>query len=115
MIAFGLIAALLLVPAIPIAFAWRRLRILKSTSRISYVLALQTLSLVLIFAGIVHSHALGPDYSRVRFAVIWTWLAISTLTAVLGLKKTPVRLLIVIAGTYLALDWFYILAISSVV
>jgi hypothetical protein len=115
---FWEVAAVLLLPAILVLAAWFRLVSRTSTTRRRFatvLLVLESLAFLHIFLGILDSQLLGPDYSRLRYTVIGAWLAISLLTASLSVIKNPIRWLLILIGIYLAFDWLYIGAVSSVV
>jgi hypothetical protein len=118
-VGFWVMSAALLVPAIPIAAAWKRIRTSKLEDSKRYVLtvalAIQTASCLHVLLGIINSYSLGPDYSSLRYSLIGTWLVVSCLTAVLSVIRSPIRLLLLVAGAYLGLSWLYIGAISSAV
>ncbi len=117
---FWVVAAVLLIPAIPLTGAWLRMssamRATETHWRLAgFLLILQSASLLHILLGILNSRLLGPDYSSIRYGIIGTWLVISVVTAGLGIIKNPIRWLVVVVGIYLAFDWLYIGAVSSVV
>jgi hypothetical protein len=78
------------------------------------VLIVQCASFLHIVIGIIYPHALGRGYSNVRYALIYTWIAVCAATVLMNGVRPQVKALVNIVGTLLLLDWFFILITSSV-
>ena len=116
----ALLWAFLLLPAVPLGMGWvsttrapagapgRRARLA--------LLVLLSASLLLLWAGLVWTQAIGPDYSPRRFATIQVNLGLmAAATLVAARTRGPARGVLVAAGAALTCAWLYLLAISSVV
>jgi hypothetical protein len=115
---FWVVASILLLPTIPVAWAWWALT---STRRAQWfpglllALIVQTLSLAVIFATLINSQSIGADYSHKRYAIIWTMFVASGLTAIAAKPETRLRTPLAVAALCLTVDWLYCAAVSSVV
>lgn len=111
----------LMLPTLPIAWSWSRCarRGLVQEPRgvlTVAVLALTTLSYLLILVGLFHRATLGPDYSSTRFTMIYSNLVLMGATAVAGLAAKPnLRLPVTMSSCLTGTVWLYLAIISSVV
>jgi hypothetical protein len=110
----------LFLPVVPISMAWKRLRMAATTAggagKWTYMaLAVQSLSLMHLAIACVYRNALGHDYSNLRYALIYSWIAVSASTLFAASARNQFRLLISAAGTNLLVDWLYILVVNSAV
>ena len=78
-------------------------------------LVIQCVSLATIIATLIRSSFIGDDYSQRRYTTIWVMLSISALTTITAKWDSRIRTPLVLAGAYLAVDWLYFGAVSSVV
>jgi hypothetical protein len=115
---FWVVAAILMVPTLPVILAWW---VLTSEQRSKWFLGLllalivQTLSLAVIFATLINEHAIGTDYSHKRYAIIYVMLVVSGLTGLAAKPETRLRTPLAVAALWLTVDWLYFAAVSSVV
>ena len=107
-------------PIAPLLVTWQRVRKDGSVKPVAPLLRIETVittaSFILLIAGLVWSPVLGPDYSRTHFAMIYTNLAILALICLAAfLGSARYRLPLGLASCILALEWFYLAVVSSVV
>jgi hypothetical protein len=110
---FWLCWALISLPAIPIAYAWRRLATGARATPIADTLPLSivTLSVIWLDAAVANWWFIGPLYSRLHYAIIGGNLiadVVCLLVAVLfsfSPAARPRRLATALAGLMLALEW----------
>lgn len=116
-----LVMVILLVPLLPIAWAWIRLARARASMDREAVLAtallsITTLSFVVFFAGMMLPVVIGPDYSRRRFATIGVNLgAMGLVTLLASLATRRFRPPLVLSSTFSGVVWVYAAAMSSMV
>lgn len=116
------VAVALVLPSVPIAYSW--FRVGKSNFLADHTngnrmilgcLVIQTLSTTHLLLGVLRSSLLGPDYSTLRYSVIFGWVFLSALTFFAAFSKSLIRPSMLIAGALLTFCWLYVGAVSSVV
>jgi hypothetical protein len=117
---YWIILVVLLLPTVPISMAWNRLRRtaggMGAVNRwILFALAVQSISVLHIAVCMAYSNAIGRQYSNIRYSLIYTWIFVLALTLLATKPKSQIRSLLMVGTAGLLWDWFYILAISSVV
>ena len=113
---------LAILPVVPLLITWLRVGqggIVESSAspfRVRIEAVVTTLSLLLLLAGLIWSPVLGPDYSKRRFAMIYANLVvvgIVCLASLLGSRRY--KLPLSAASCLVALEWAYLVVVSSVV
>jgi len=113
---------LAVVPVIPLLVTWQRFRqdgSIESAVRLSRVRVeaiLTTVSFVLLLMALIWSPVLGPDYSRRRFAIIYSNLAVVAVVCFASLMGSRrYKLPLSLASCIVALEWIYLAVVNSVV
>lgn len=120
--AISIYAALVLIPGLPLLLIWRRVLIrrasLAMSSPVTFKLPLlvTTGSSLLFFLNLLFEPTTGVHYSDRRFVMIVTAFVASLAMVVLSLVgRHPLKWLLAIASTAVAVAWLYIWAISAAV
>ncbi|MCU1304997.1 MAG: hypothetical protein JWQ87_5281 [Candidatus Sulfotelmatobacter sp.] len=112
---------LVIVPAVPIAIAWYKATQQSDgphfrISRNLIPLCITTLSFIWLLIGLYRGAIIGPDYSDLRFVVIYANLAAVVVSLVMAaFIKSPVKVPLALSASVVAVEWLYCAVVSSVV
>jgi len=116
----ALVLVLVLAPAVPIGMSWVVLARTPTEApgrRVHLaLLAVLTLSQLLLVAGLLRGEVLGPDYSPRRYTTIYVNLVAMVIATVVAARTdSRVRRELFTAAASLTCAWVYVAAVSSVV
>ena len=112
---------LVIVPGIPLTLAWRRRfkrapAVDERSSTSTWLLVTITVSFVWLVVGILWRPLIGPDYSTRRFSTVYANLGIIVVTGLIALFiKLPAKRVLISSVCAVAIDWLYVLVVSSAV